>query len=651
MNIRVKPMVRTRGSAARQIPLAILLVMLFLAVQYARTSGQSTTPEQMPATTPDLAEPVITSSPFQQGIVMTDQAIGAHSVQTADFDRDGRLDVLIASREDGAITWLRNLGNLQFERRIVATAPAAYMALPVDLDRDGRTDIAVAAVGVLDPSSRAGVAEESAVAGSGAIFWLRNNLPNSPAFVRQDIATGLNYPVSLHVADLDSDGDPDLAGTTRDDGRITWYENSGAANPWFSARPVAADMPGAVSVHSGDFDADGRLDLVGAAEDTNRIVWYRNNGARPPAFEVRTIRNGPAPPANIDYAKSVFAADIDGDGDADVAFVSEQQNQVGWYENQGRGRQFIEHILTITADHAKTVIVADADSDGDNDLLAASSVDNKVLLFENTRGAPANFTGRIVTNSARGARAVHADDIDGDGDIDLFSASRDDNRVVLYLNQTTHRTALISSQQETILSVQRSARGVWTVDIDNDGRRDILSVSLNQVAWYRNEGGQPPRFTMYSVANNLEAGRWVAAGDLDGDGDADLIVADTRASNIWWYENLLTQPGAPPSFAAHLVTNQTQDPRTVLPADLDGDGDLDLYSSSNGDNSVYWYENNGAHPTCCPQSGVRQSPRATRGDSRTRQPGDRWPRRTSSPRRRRHPGRRHRPSGHIMPGC
>lgn len=598
MSFRCKEMVRPGAGAVWQM---LLMVGLLLAAQPpGLAAGQTNIPGQEPVadslSTPNLAEPVITSSPFDQGITLTDQTTGAHSVKTADFDRDGKLDVVIASRDDGAITWLRNLGNLQFEQRIVTYAPGSYAALPADLNRDGRVDIVVAAVGVVDPSNRDGVAAESAAAGAGAIFWLRNNLPGAPAFVRQDIATGLNYPVAIHTVDLDNDGDLDVAGASRDDGRIAWYESSGGPNPVFGARLVATDMPGAVAVHAGDIDADGYMDLVGASEDTNRIIWYRNNGARPPTFDPRTIRNGPAPPPALDYAKAVFAADIDGDGDVDVAFASEQQNQVGWYENQGRGAQFVERMLATSADHAKAVLVADADSDGDADILAASSVDSKVLLFENTRGAPAGFTGRIVTNRALGARAVHAADIDGDGDVDLFSASRDDNRVTLYLNQTTHRTALISSQQETILSVQRSARAVWTADMDKDGRKDILSVSLNQVSWYRNEGGLPPRFTMYTVANNLEAGRWVATGDLDGDGDADLVVADTRASNIWWYENLLTQPGAPPNFAARLVTNQTQDPRTVLPGDLDGDGDLDLYSSSNGDNSVFWYENNGARP-------------------------------------------------------
>ena len=76
---------------------------------------------------------------------------------------------------------------------------------------------------------------------------------------------------------------------------------------WQSAFLIGRD--GRRTAIIGHFDADGYLDLVGASEDTNRIVWYRNNGARPPTFEARAIRNGPAPPGNMDYAKSVFAAD------------------------------------------------------------------------------------------------------------------------------------------------------------------------------------------------------------------------------------------------------------------------------------------------------------------------------------------------------
>jgi hypothetical protein len=228
MNICVKQRVHLRAGAAGRM---LLMIVLLLAIQPPGAAiGQADEPAAA------LADPVITSSPFQQGVTLTDQTVGAHSVKTADLDRDGRLDVVIASREDGAITWLRNLGGLQFERHTVATAAGSYVALPADLNRDGRVDIVVAAVGALNPSSRDGDGE-SAAAGAGAIFWLRNNLPNSPAFIRQDIATGLNYPVAVHVADLDGDGDPDVAGATRDDGRITWYENAGGANPWFGAHP------------------------------------------------------------------------------------------------------------------------------------------------------------------------------------------------------------------------------------------------------------------------------------------------------------------------------------------------------------------------------------------------------------------------------
>ena len=129
-------------------------------------------------------------------------------------------------------------------------------------------DIVGAAVGTLNPAA---ADSESAAAGGGSVFWLQNNLPAAPAFVRRDIAIGLNYPVNVHVADLEGDGDADVLAATRDDNRITWYENNGARPPGFTPRVVTTQAQGAVSVHTADIDGNGKLDILSASENDNRI--------------------------------------------------------------------------------------------------------------------------------------------------------------------------------------------------------------------------------------------------------------------------------------------------------------------------------------------------------------------------------------------
>ena len=83
----------------------------------------------------------------------------------------------------------------------------------------------------------------------------------------------------------------------------------------------------------------------------------------------------------------VFAADIDGDGDMDLASASYNDNKIAWYENtDGKGTFGSQQIVTTNAGGARSVFAADIDGDGDMDLASASYNDNKIAWYENTQG-------------------------------------------------------------------------------------------------------------------------------------------------------------------------------------------------------------------------------------------------------------------------
>ena len=94
-------------------------------------------------------------------------------------------------------------------------------------------------------------------------------------------------------------------------------------------------------------------------------------------------------------AWSVYAADVDGDGDTDVLSASSGDNKIAWYENMGAGR-FTPHTISTAAKGARSVYAADLDGDGDTDVLSASSGDSKIAWYENTGAG--RFTPHTISH-------------------------------------------------------------------------------------------------------------------------------------------------------------------------------------------------------------------------------------------------------------
>ncbi len=138
---------------------------------------------------------------------------------------------------------------------------------------------------------------------------------------------------------------------------------------------------------------------------------------------------------DADFARSVYAVDVDGDGDIDVLSASFSDNKIAWYENTfGDGSSWLPFTITTDIDSATSVYAADMDGDGDIDALSASQLDDKIAWYENTSGDGSSWSTRIITTDAEGAFSVYAADVDGDGDMDALSASIDEDRIAWYEN-------------------------------------------------------------------------------------------------------------------------------------------------------------------------------------------------------------------------
>ncbi|MDA9679662.1 FG-GAP-like repeat-containing protein [Flavobacteriaceae bacterium] len=168
------------------------------------------------------------------------------------------------------------------------------------------------------------------------------------------------------------------------DDTIAWYENNGAADPSWTAADISTSAYGANSVYAADMDGDGDMDII-SASNNDIIAWYENNGATDPTWTAAI--DGEWIATSADGATSVFAADIDGDGDMDIISASSNDDTIAWYENNGAADPtWSAADIATSADEATSVYAADMDGDGDMDIISASSNDDTIAWYENGTG-------------------------------------------------------------------------------------------------------------------------------------------------------------------------------------------------------------------------------------------------------------------------
>jgi len=242
-----------------------------------------------------------------------------------------------------------------------------------------------------------------------------------------------------------------------------------------------------------------------------------------------------------DRVYSVFPADLDGDGDMDILAAYYYANKIAWLENRdGLGTFSSEHGITTEAEGARCVYAADLDGDGDLDVLSASEYDDKVAWYENVDGSGTFGPQRLINTTGDWIGTVFPADLDGDGDMDVISASRHDGNITWYKN--TDSEGLFGPAQKITTEVY-SVRSICTADLDNDGDVDLLSASEydKKIAWYENYNTRIPFGPQQVISLFADGAQCVGAADLDGDGDMDVLTASEEDARITWYENLIIQ--------------------------------------------------------------------------------------------------------------
>lgn len=276
-----------------------------------------------------------------------------------------------------------------------------------------------------------------------------------------------------------------------------------------------------------------------------------------------------------------------------------------------RGTQFTEHLIRDKYGYAYGIAAADLDGDGDLDLVSSDTTDDKtpqkengtLLWFEND--GKGNFTQHIIAKNENGwFERLSLGDIDGDGQLDVAVVLNREGSIAWFRNSGKPAT----EQWQRYSIVKAGLPGAYDValgDFDGDGLLDAAASSWtrgNRFVYYRNPGKEDhaKEWTAQVIEEQVKETRTICVADFNGDGRLDILGTASNTSLVVWYENV-AKPKEPPTWKKHVIDDKTPAPIHGHPADMDGDGDLDVvmafgmreYNVARDKHHVAWYENLG----------------------------------------------------------
>lgn len=379
--------------------------------------------------------------------------------------------------------------------------------------------------------------------------------------------------VSVHESDSEYDSaipDPDF--TPPPEGHVRIAFAGQPLEQWFNVTLAeGSDSPAPEDVALGDFNGDGYLDVVVAAE-LSHLIYLQNPGAD----ASNPIRSGDWPRLILPMTRNqgsyirVFAADLNGDGLPEVLAA-----------NKGAQRPS-------PADFRRSTPVSVFSLSGDP--LQGPSWQETVLGHYSV---PQN------------AEPV---DIDGDGDLDVIAGSRGESRLILFRNPGDG-TLNFTEEAIGVVGTPLAGFNLEYADLNGDGRLDIIGGAGSELVWLlqpERDGDAWIAAVIGSLAPDSVTG--LELGDIDGDQDLDILVGsysrgprtgdgdvdvNDALGRLAWFANPGPVANSSP-WPRHDISRRKRGMfDKFIARDMDNDGDLDFVGTRGNSapfDGVFWLE-------------------------------------------------------------
>jgi hypothetical protein len=382
--------------------------------------------------------------------------------------------------------------------------------------------------------------------------------PTAVDFARwSSLCQGVEHTTSVALGDIDRDGDLDLVlGSGRHSRELDWVYTNDGNGTFYGKRTLGNEPDATYGVALGDVNGDGALDAVVANDIGSRSVVHVNDGHG--NFTLLAFL-GKGPELFSLERRAVALGDLDGDGDLDIVMVGVSQDHV--YLNDQKGREWREQPFGArepgNVPRSTGVALGDIDGDGDLDIVLPGRYESRSFIYRND--GHAGFAERREFGAAADdMTAVALSDLNGDRNLDIVAVNWRQRHQV-YLNDGKGQFRMVG----TFGAAVDQAWSVAATDFDLDGDVDVLVGNSNIGYWSEDltgdgrpdrggnsRGDAPSRIYWNDGSGKFSVGppagigsddtRPVAVGDIDGDGDIDIVMGNDCQPNQVFFNSLRT---------------------------------------------------------------------------------------------------------------